>query len=66
MRLDITKGKGDVTVFAVSDADRKPVRVIVIDPRNATGPLPLKDWVEGSGGTVPLPEKGGGGGTERV
>ena len=53
MRLDITTGKNGVLILTASDGTRKPTS-LVVDPNNTTGPLPLKEWVEGSGGTAPI------------
>jgi hypothetical protein len=53
MKLEFARGRGRVTVYRFSsDHD---VRTFVIDPRNVVIPLPLDDWIEQTGGTVPLP-----------
>lgn len=65
MRLDITEGKGGVTVFTMSDPGNpanKPVS-LVVDPKNETRPtVELKEWLESTGGSVPLGVPDGSGG----
>lgn len=56
MRLDMIKGKGGVLVLRMSTGDgRDQSDAVVNDPANCPTPaVPLKDWIEGSGGIAPI------------
>lgn len=69
MRLDITEGRGGVTVYRVSAGDDDPgapkAVSVVVDPANTPhGPEDLAEWIQATGGSVPLPEPGETGGSD--
>ena len=57
MRLDITEGRGEVKAFTVSDGEKR--ETLVSDPKNdERSPVELREWIESTGGTMPLPLPG--------